>query len=781
MSETKDHQHRPSATSDSTNQKPPTFGLPDVPEYIGYENSLENAPLTVFDMNGDAINGHFLELDQQENSVTILDAHDNNLRLFFLDLRFLIFTRPLLPVQKEGLSQSPHRPPEILEVIFIDGKKIHAYVEKVIETYSGFHMFIDKPNGHIYRIFVPRESVKCHSIKKQAGNIMKDYRQVKRYQDGEINATVIHDLLLASHFSIDEPHVANCQTDLSHILTNKWPLPKQHLGELLVARGLLTEERLNKALTAQRQHPRFQLGNLLIKMKILSDEEVLSTLALKLGIPFVHLPTFDLDPIVLSYLPQSVASKHHLLPLCTFNDHLIMATSDPTNYEAIKMAEFISEHRLELVVTTEEEINDAILKHYGHQKNNEDFAELESSRDSHEQFEESEVEETRKASIERPIVRLVQNILVEAVRQYASDIHIRPGEQTVELIYRVDGSLNPIRRFNRNILSAVISRIKILGNMDISEHRIPQDGRTKIVLNGKTVDLRISIMPTVNGESVVIRLLDTSIGVKDLDALGFNKRDYNVLSDIINRTCGMLLVTGPTGSGKSTTLYAALKKIRQNNVNIITAEDPVEYRIAGIEQMQVQSKVGYTFARILRNILRHDPDVIMVGEIRDQETAQVAIESALTGHLVLSTLHTNNAAVTVTRLLEMGLEAYLLKDTLLGVLAQRLVRKNCTHCLEEEQIEDYVIKALGITQSEKFYKGRGCDECNNTGYSGRMAVYELLTISDDMRHIITDKVSANDIHHQAMKDGMVPLTENALNIARDKKTSLSEVYRIRLS
>jgi type IV pilus assembly protein PilB len=316
--------------------------------------------------------------------------------------------------------------------------------------------------------------------------------------------------------------------------------------------------------------------------------------------------------------------------------------------------------------------------------------------------------------------------------------------------------------------------------MDISERRIPQDGRAIVIVNNHNVDLRISVMPTVNGESVVIRLLDTMVGLRSLDQLGFDEWNYKMLKDMISKSYGVLLVTGPTGSGKSTTLYAAIEHIRKTNVNVITAEDPVEYHISGIEQMQVNHKVGYTFARILRNILRHDPDVIMVGEIRDEETAKIAIESALTGHLVLSTLHTNSATTTLTRLLEMGVQPYLINDTLLGVLAQRLVRTNCAYCLQEEHADAAVYEALHINPDEKFYKGKGCEKCRNTGYHGRMAVYELLAMSPQLREMLSSGVGADLIEAKAMEEGMVSLTHNALKAAREQKTSLAEVYRVRL-
>ncbi len=379
-----------------------------------------------------------------------------------------------------------------------------------------------------------------------------------------------------------------------------------------------------------------------------------------------------------------------------------------------------------------------------------------------------------------PTVRFVDSLLEEAISRRASDIHLRPGEHDVVILLRIDGVLLEIRRVKHSNLSAIVSRIKIIGGMNIAERRLPQDGRHMVKQGDRTIDLRLSIMPTVHGESVVIRILDTRQSLKTLDQIGFNGRDVERFRDLISHNQGIVLVTGPTGSGKSTTLYAALNGIKSSGVNIITVEDPVEYQIDGIRQIQVKPQIGYTFARALRHILRHDPDVIMVGEIRDQETAMMATESALTGHLVLSTLHTNSAATTITRLLEIGIAPYLLNASLLGVLAQRLVRRNCPHCLVEEEVSAHVRSTLGLSRDEPFYVGSGCEHCRNLGFAGRVAAYELLEVTPALRALIEPSVSAQSIEQQAIHDGMRPLTQSALQLARDKLIPLNEVYRVRL-
>ncbi|MEO8459716.1 MAG: GspE/PulE family protein [Dokdonella sp.] len=381
---------------------------------------------------------------------------------------------------------------------------------------------------------------------------------------------------------------------------------------------------------------------------------------------------------------------------------------------------------------------------------------------------------------QQPVVRLVNNILAEAIRRRASDIHIRPGGHLVTLIFRIDGDMTQVRQFTKNLLSAVVSRIKILGRMDITKRHIPQDGQARIRDGERTVDLRISVLPTIEGESVVIRLLNPTLDVNDVHDLGFTPADGVRVAVLLQRTSGILLATGPTGSGKSTTLYSALKTMISSNVNIITVENPVEYRIAGIEQVPVSPEQGLTFAKVLRNILRHDPDVIMVGEIRDAETALIAVESGLTGHLVLSTLHTNSAIGTMSRLLEMGIEDYLIRATLIAIIAQRLVRKTCLACKILDESDGDLRALFGAAPDEPFYHGAGCPECLKRGYSGRRMTYELLVSTPALRRLITHALDADALQRQAIADGMVPLTLHALSLARAGEISLAEVFSTRI-
>ena len=550
--------------------------------------------------------------------------------------------------------------------------------------------------------------------------------------------------------------------------------PGMSLGNLLLECGVITPSQLEKALSHQHEHPELgRLGQVLLELKMISAERLGLTLAQQLGIAQVSLENFDIQPECVKLVPESLARRYLVVPLMLDGERLIVASPDPTHCELLHLLGFVTGKPVEAVLANANEVEQAISRLYASATAHE-LPENEASEQS------LSLHRIKQLAEDPPTVRFVDSLLEEAISRRASDIHLRPGEHDVVILLRIDGVLLEIRRVKHSNLSAIVSRIKIIGGMNIAERRLPQDGRHMVRQGERTIDLRLSIMPTVHGESVVIRILDTRQSLKTLDQIGFNGRDVERFRDLISHNQGIVLVTGPTGSGKSTTLYAALNGIKSSGVNIITVEDPVEYQIDGIRQIQVKPQIGYTFARALRHILRHDPDVIMVGEIRDQETAMMATESALTGHLVLSTLHTNSAATTITRLLEIGIAPYLLNASLLGVLAQRLVRRNCPHCLVEEEVSAHVRSTLGLSSDEPFYVGSGCEHCRNLGFAGRVAAYELLEVTPALRALIEPSVSAQSIEQQAIHDGMRPLTQSALQLARDKLIPLNEVYRVRL-
>ena len=507
-----------------------------------------------------------------------------------------------------------------------------------------------------------------------------------------------------------------------------------------------------------------------------------SELARIFGLPMAPLGS-PIPKDVLAEIPRVVARDHMVLPLGYSNKHLRVAMSEPTDSETIQLLQFLTGRSLLIEVASEADLVRKIEASYEFLSGDEDFAALEAAaiEASFEQRDKiRNAQESETLFNAKPVVRLVSNILLEALHRHASDIHIRPGEKDVELIFRIDGDLIPVHRFPRKLLPGVVGRIKVLSLMDITEHRLPQDGQLRIGMDQKAIDVRISILPSIEGESVVMRLLSARVGMQGVDAIGLSPFDTQHLKDALDRSHGMLLVTGPTSSGKSTTLYAAINAVMHQNVNIITVENPVEFHIPGITQIPINDEIGMTFAKALRNILRHDPDVIMVGEIRDKETARITVESAQTGHLVLSTLHTNSATSTISRLIEMGIESYLLRATLLGVLAQRLVKRNCPHCLVPEVVDPHVRELLGVGTNEEFFCGAGCDECGDTGILGRRMTYEYMVATPALRKLIVTGVDEATLQEQALRDGMIPLTQHAISLARAREIPLQEAYMTRL-
>jgi len=480
---------------------------------------------------------------------------------------------------------------------------------------------------------------------------------------------------------------------------------------------------------------------------------------------------------VLDQIPAELAREIHVLPLRMEDGRMHVAIADPTDPDALAMLSFLFNRAPILEVASAEAIDRTIGRVYS--TLNDVPVLLDESQPP------ADDPTTMIAGLERlandaPIVRLVNNILVEAIRRSASDVHIRPGGEWFDLVFRIDGDLTFVRRIPKKLLMPVVARIKVMGRMDITKHRVPQDGQARMRDGTRAMDMRISVIPTIEGESVVIRLLTPTFELKSIEGLGLSENDTRQLDRLLQRTSGMVLVTGPTGSGKSTTLYAALKTVMAGNVNIITVENPVEYRIAGIQQVPVSIEQGLTFAKALRNILRHDPDVIMVGEIRDNETARIAIESGLTGHLVLSTLHTNSAVGTMSRLIEMGIDDYLIRATLLAVIAQRLVRTICPACREPDEPGAELRALSGAGTEETFYHGAGCNACQGRGYRGRRMSYELLLMTPALRRLIREGVDADAVQQQAIADGMLPLTEHALAMARNGDITLAEAYLTRI-
>ena len=498
----------------------------------------------------------------------------------------------------------------------------------------------------------------------------------------------------------------------------------------------------------------------------------------RLGIPLLDLERIHAEPDAVALMTPAKARELRAIPLRISGALVLVAMENPTDADALTTLGFMASRRALPVLVHPVALRQAIADHYDRVEDAAMARQL--GLDPNRLGAETSERDAERLAAEKPVVGIVSQMISEAARRRASDIHLRPSAEGADLLFRIDDEMVPVRRFLRALVPAIVSRIKVLANMNLAEHRRPQDGRTSFALDdGRSIDLRMSVLPAIFGESVVVRLLDTQESLEGLDEIGFTDKDRRLVDDLMNRSHGMFLATGPTGCGKSTTLYAMLLELRKQRINVLTIEEPVECYIDDIQQMQVSRAVGFTFASAMRNFLRHDPDVIMVGEIRDRETADIAVESALTGHLLLSTLHTNTAAATITRMLDLGVEAYLLRASLLGVLAQRLVRLTCVHCKEVERVPDWMRETLDVRPEEVFHVGRGCRHCDGLGVRKRAAVYELLEITPEVRRLIVPGAEADRIHETALQQGMRPLTQSAVALAREGRISLAEAWRIR--
>jgi type IV pilus assembly protein PilB len=551
------------------------------------------------------------------------------------------------------------------------------------------------------------------------------------------------------------------------------------LGEILVEEGLISEEQLTLALAEQQRRGR-SLGRVLIDLGLVKEPDLVAALAMKIGLEFVDLSDYPVDPSAASLVPEQVARRYRALPIGYDNGRLVVAMSDPANVFALDDIRTITRMDIKPVVSTASDIETAIRKYGQFDKSVEDMA-SEASAASDDDLE--DLANIRAAVEEAPIVKLVNLLVSQAVADRASDIHIEPNERDIRIRYRIDGVLHEVMRSPKNIQNGLISRLKIMADINIAERRIPQDGRVGLVVGGKAVDLRVATLPTVHGEKIVIRILDKSNALLRLEDLGFLESSYRSFEESFRKPYGTVLVTGPTGSGKSTTLYATLNIINDIGRNIITVEDPVEYRISGVNQVQVHNKAGLTFASALRSILRTDPDVILIGEIRDRETAMIAMEAALTGHLVLSTLHTNDAPSALGRLVEMGVEPYLVASALDCVVAQRLARNLCDKCKEEYTPTKAELDEAGYPEAmqkeiKKLYRPVGCQHCGKTGYRGRIGVYEVMPMSEEIERLAVERAASDVVMKVAVEQGMMTLRQDGLEKTQKGQTSLEEIFRV---
>ncbi|MED4203176.1 GspE/PulE family protein [Neobacillus mesonae] len=542
------------------------------------------------------------------------------------------------------------------------------------------------------------------------------------------------------------------------------------LGDLLVEEELITPEQLKVVLN--EKGPNQKLGEALLHKGFLSEQQLIEVLEYQLGVPHISLIQYPFETNLFTLISKETAKRNLIIPLKKEGNKLFVAMADPMDFIVIDDLRLSTGFQIEPAIATKDDILRTINKYY-----NVDDG-LEELLDELPQNERGRADDITDQ--DSPIVKLVNQIMTSAVLQKASDIHVDPQETKIVVRYRVDGVLRVDRTLPKSMQNVLTARIKIMSNLDITEHRIPQDGRIKLNLDFHPVDLRVSTLPTVYGEKIVMRLLDMGSTLNDLNKLGFNTLNMKRFNQMIEQPTGIVLITGPTGSGKSSTLYAALNKMNSDEVNIITVEDPVEYQLEGINQVQVNTNVGMTFAAGLRSILRQDPNIIMVGEIRDKETAEIAVRASLTGHLVLSTLHTNDSLGTVTRLIDMGVEPFLLAATLSGIVAQRLVRKVCRDCMEEHEpskreIEIFARRGMKI---EKIIRGKGCASCNMTGYKGRVALHEVLVINDDIRRVIMNGENFQKLREIAIKNKTIFLIDDGLLKVKQGLTTTEEVLRV---
>jgi len=560
---------------------------------------------------------------------------------------------------------------------------------------------------------------------------------------------------------------------------------KRKLGELLVETGLLTEEALARALAEQKARGG-KLGEVIAALRLASEEEIAQALSIQLGIPYLDLHNTPVEPQAVELIPERVARKHLIMPVALDGKELQVAMADPLSFEAVEDVRFASGYAIRPAIATPSHITWAIDHHYhlGSSLNTivKDMAAdrfVEVVQEAREQ-EGRDVEDLRRKSEAAPIVRMVNLIVAEAAEQGASDIHVEPTKTSLQIRNRVDGMLRKTLELPKWVQGAVVSRIKIMAKMDIAEKRLPQDGRIGVRVGGRTLDLRVSTIPAAHGEKVVIRILDPSAALLPLEAMGLSAQELALLETMIRRPQGIILVTGPTGSGKTTTLYAILNRVKDVARNVTTIEDPIEYEIPGVNQVAVQERIGLSFASMLRSILRQDPDVIMVGEMRDMETTTVAMQAALTGHLVLSTMHTNSAPGTVTRLRNLGVPSYLIASTLVGIVAQRLVRVICSRCKVRAEPRRRDLRRLGLDRegAPELYRGEGCAACGGTGYRGRTGVFEILPFAPTVRDLVASNASEGEIRQAAVAAGMTTLARAALEKVKAGITTIEELYRV---
>jgi len=548
---------------------------------------------------------------------------------------------------------------------------------------------------------------------------------------------------------------------------------KRRLGEIMVDSGLITEEQLQQALELQKRRNQ-PLGKVLTEMNLLTENQISEALSKQVGYPYVNLANYQIKPEIATLIPAKLVQRYAVVPFDLREDRLLVAASDPQNIEALDAVRQLTQRELEIYFATDEDIQFVLNRYHGRKRLAEDAYLLKS-----EVPETTAADEAITITEDVPVVKFLNTLLSNAFRSRASDIHIEPSDTSMRIRFRIDGSLYEImNNVSLSFHSPIVSRIKVMANLDIAEKRIPQDGRVPIEVDGKQADLRVSVVPSNFGEKVVLRILYKQNRLLDLDGLGLTDNDRELVEDMLTYPYGLIYVSGPTGSGKTTTLYAFLNKLNSVHKNLMTLEDPIEYILPGVTQVNIQPKVGFTFANGLRSFLRQDPDIMMVGETRDEETAQITVQAALTGHLVLSTIHTNDAVGVVSRLMNMNLEPYLIAAALVGVVAQRLVRRICPKCKTPQTLSESFLKIHRLPRDVQYFHGAGCEFCQNTGFLGRIGIFEIMKINDKLREAIVARASTDVLKSLARENGMRFLAESGLELVKNGFTTIEEVLRV---
>jgi type IV pilus assembly protein PilB len=550
--------------------------------------------------------------------------------------------------------------------------------------------------------------------------------------------------------------------------------PAKKLGEILIERGLLTHQQLDEALKEQAVSHN-KIGEILVRKGWVTHDDIKKALATQSGIATFDLSGYIIDPEIVKILPEDFARKYKIMPVFVIENNLTVAMVDPSNIFIMDEIQRMTKMKVEPVMAEDLDIRKCQDQYYGGSGSLEEIIAS---------IDKDKLVEAEKLGEDAPVIKIVNYLIIQAIQMKASDIHVEPEEKLLNVRYRIDGMLHRQTSLPKDLAPAVLSRLKIMSGLDIAEKRLPQDGRILMKVGAKSVDFRVSSCPTVHGENIVLRILDKSGVLLGLSSLGFPPKEFNLFKEVISSPYGIVLVTGPTGSGKTTTLYSALQILNKEDVNIMTVEDPVEYQFPGIRQVQVNPKAGLTFAMALRSFLRQDPDIVMVGEIRDKETAEIAIQAALTGHLVFSTLHTNDSSSSFTRLIDMGIEPFLVSSSVLGILAQRLVRRVCEKCREMYEPSEEILKNLDLDKDTvkdvKFAKGKGCKICADSGYKGRIGIYELLKVTPAIQDLILKRAAAEEIRAVALKQGLTSLRHAVTDKLLAGLTSVEEVFRVTL-